>query len=70
MISSIKKQILIENYNQVDNSSMTLKEYAEREADNDPNFFRWLFGYNLEQDFDLSMSEDEKREYQDFLNEL
>ena len=70
MISSIKKQILIENYNQADNGSMTLKEYAEREADNDPNFFRWLFGYNLEQDFDLSMSEDEKREYQDFLNEL
>jgi hypothetical protein len=65
-----KKQILIENYNQADNASMTLKEYVERESENDPNFFRWLFDKDFEQDFDSSLSSEEKEQYNDFLNEL
>jgi hypothetical protein len=70
MIQSNKKQIIIENYNKVDNSSMTLKEYAEREADNDPQFFRWLFDKDFKEDFDYSLTEQEKEQYNDFLNEL
>ena len=69
MIKSNKKQVLIEQYSQLDSSS-TFKEYVERESENDPNFFRWLFDKEFEQDFDSSLSSEEKEQYNDFLNEL
>ncbi len=69
MIKSNKKQVLIEQYSQLDSSS-TFKEYVERESENDPIFFRWLFDKEFEQDFDSSLSSEEKEQYNDFLNEL
>lgn len=41
-----KEQILRENYDEYVNNGgegLTFREYVEREAENDPNFFRWLF---------------------------
>lgn len=69
MIKANKKQVLIEQYSQLDSSS-TFKEYVERESENDPNFFRWLFDKEFEQDFDSSLSSEEKEQYNYFLNEL
>ena len=60
---------MIEQYSQLDSSS-TFKEYVERESENDPNFFRWLFDKEFEQDFDSSLSSEEKEQYNYFLNEL
>lgn len=72
MIANSKKQILIENYNQADNSSMTLKEYVERESNNDPNFYSWLLDKELEQDFDFdsSLTSGEKEECKEFIESL
>ena len=70
MIANSKKQILIENYNQADNGSMTLKEYVERESNNDPNFYSWLLDKELEQDFYSSLTEGEKEECKQFIESL
>lgn len=48
----------------------TLRSYAESEAKNNPNFFRWLFN-----DYDItywgtSLIEPQKLEYQNWLHDL
>jgi hypothetical protein len=66
-----KLQILKENYNAEEgNKKMTLKEFVAHGAANDPNFFRWLFDAELDNDFDSSMSDEQRKEYEQFLNEL
>ncbi len=64
-----KKQILSENFKQVENSDMTLKEYAENEADADPNFYTWLFGED-KGDFGNNLTDEEQCEFDNFLLEL
>jgi len=64
-----KIQALQENY-KANEAGLSLREYVESEADSDPNFFRWLFSEELEQDFDSSLTAEQKEEYQKFLNEL
>lgn len=64
-----KLQILKENYKN-SGSDLTLKEYVEMEAEFDPNFFRWLFDEDFDNDFNSSLSADQKEEYQNFLNNL
>lgn len=49
-IRSNAKQILLENYGQT-NKEFSFAGWIELEAENDPNFFRWLFDEDLEQDF-------------------
>lgn len=61
--------ILTENFKQGAAGS-TLKEYVLSEANSDPNFYRWLFGADLEQDFDTSLTDEQKSEFQSFLNSL
>lgn len=68
-----KVQVLTENYNNYienDDDNITLREYVEREAENDPNFFRWLFDDGELGDFDFRMSDEQKEEYREFLEEL
>ena len=48
----------------------TLKEYIESEADSDPNFFRFLFSADLDNDFDLSLTHKQREEYNEFKNSL
>ena len=48
----------------------TLKEYIESEADSDPNFFRFLFSEDFDNDFDLSLTDNQREEYNEFLNSL
>jgi succinate dehydrogenase flavin-adding protein (antitoxin of CptAB toxin-antitoxin module) len=60
-----KIQILNENRGEVE-----LKEYIEMSAQSDPNFFRWLFDAELENDFDSSLTEDQKEKYKLFIESL
>ena len=48
----------------------TLQEYIESEADSDPNFFRFLFSEDFDNDFDMSLTDNQREEYKEFLNSL
>lgn len=67
-----KKQVLIENYSNYaeGKSDITLHEYVEHEAESDPNFFRWLFDDGDLGDFDFGLSDKQREEYKDFIEEL
>lgn len=67
-----KEQILRENYDEYVNNGGggSLSEYVEREAENDPNFFRWLFDDGNLGDFDYGLSEELMAEYKEFIGEL
>lgn len=60
-----KLQVLNENRGDVE-----LREYVEMSAESDPNFFRWLFGEDLDNDFDSSMTSKQKEEYKEWLETL
>ena len=68
----IKIQSIKENYNSNEyaKSNMDFRGYIEQEAENDPNFFRWLFSEELEEDFDSSLNDEQREEYSKFLNEV
>lgn len=65
-----KKQVLVENFSAYNGEEpATLRGYVEREADNDPNFFGWLFDDgNIESYSDLT--DEQKQEYKNFLDSL
>lgn len=68
-----KEQILRKNYDEYVNNGgegLTFREYVEREAENDPNFFRWLFDDGNLGDFDHGLSEEQVEEYNEFIEEL
>ena len=69
-----KKQVLVENFNEYKfnggEEPATLRGYAEREAENDPGFFRWLFDDGNIGDFGFDLSKDQKQEFYDFVNNL
>ena len=58
-----KIQVLTENAKA---ANLTIREFVEIEKDNDPNFFRWLFDEDFENDFDANLSEDQKEEFENF----
>ena len=69
-----KIQQLKELYNEYCSNSedgqgdgMSFREYVEREADNDPRFFAWLFEEDKYEDF-CDLTEEEQKEYQEFIN--
>ena len=64
-----KIQILKENFKN-DESGITMKEYVEHCANSDPNFFRWLFDKEFDNDFSSSLNEEERESYSSFINEL
>ena len=70
MIKEYKKAQLVENFNLYEGEEpTTLREYIEREADNDQNFFGWLFDNgNIEGYADLT--DEQKQEHKEFLNNL
>ena len=69
-----KKQILVEQFNEYKfnggEEPATLRGYVEREADNDPGFFRWLFDNGDLSDFGFNLSKEQKQEYKEFINKL
>ena len=56
--------------NNLKSTDYSLKEYVETEADNDPNFFRFLFDENFDNDFDMDLTNEQRDEYNTFLNSL
>jgi hypothetical protein len=47
-----------------------LKDYVQMLAADDPQFFRWLFGIDFYNDFDFSLTDEQRQQYQDWLNTL
>lgn len=65
-----KVQQLKENYEkQVNTYEVSFREFIELEAQSDQNFFRWLFDEELENDFDSSLTEEQRKEYKRFLED-
>ena len=68
-----KKQILVELFNEYKfnggEEPATLKGYVERVADNDPNFFGWLFD-NGDIESYADLTNEQKQKYKDFLGNL
>lgn len=67
-------QMLKENYdnyrrNGEPDDSTTLREYIEASAESEPGFFRWLFNNDDLDDF-ADLTDEQKEEYQNFLDEL
>lgn len=66
--------MLKENYdnyrrNGEPDDSTTLREYIEASAESEPGFFRWLFNNDDLDDF-ADLTDEQKEEYQNFLDEL
>ena len=51
-------------------SGCSLREYVEREAKKDPDFFRWLFDEELDEDLDTSLNEEQREIYNEFIENL
>ena len=67
-------QMLKENYdnyrrNGEPDDSTTLREYIEASAESEPGFFSWLFNNDDLDDF-ADLTDEQKEEYQNFLDEL
>lgn len=60
-----KIQVLNENRGEV-----SLYEYVIAESQSDPNFFRFLFDADLEKDFDSSLTDEQKEEFENWTIEL
>lgn len=74
-MKEIKLQQLKENYiasegGKEEERQLTLREYVEIESENDPNFFRWFFDEELDEDFDSSLTDEQKEEFKEFLSTL
>lgn len=70
----IKKQMLVELFYEYKfdggEEPLTLKGFVERESDNDPNFFRWLFDDDNLSDFGFNLSKEQKQDYKEFFGKL
>lgn len=68
-----KMQVLRENYSEYIRScedDMSFREYVEREAENDPGFFRFLFDDSELGDSDSWLNDEQRKEFNEFINEL
>lgn len=80
MILDLKIDVLREhcdNYNSNnldaygdDAEQLSIREYAEREAENDPGFYRWIFDDSEIGDFGLNLTEAQRKEYAEFIENL
>ena len=65
-----KIQVLVENFSAYNGEEpATLRGYVEREADNDPNFFGWLFDNGVIEGY-ADLTDEQKQGYKDFLDSL
>lgn len=59
------EQVLRENFENT--TDMTFAEYVSSESNSDPNFFRWLFNEEFENDFDSDLTDEQKETFNNFL---
>ena len=66
------KQLLREQYETyIDFSTTSFKEYVEMCAEEDPSFFRWLFGENdIQNDYDIDLTNEHRELFGDFIDSL
>lgn len=66
------KQLLREQYETyIDSSTTSFKEYVEMCAEEDPSFFRWLFGENdIQNDYDIDLTDEHRELFEDFIESL
>lgn len=66
------KQLLREQYETyIDSSTTSFREYVEMCAEEDPSFFRWLFGEdNIQNDYDIDLTDKHRELFEDFINLL
>lgn len=70
-IISNAKQILREQYDTyIDSSTTSFKEYVEMCAEEDPKFFLWLFGGDIQNDYDIDLTEEHRELFDEFLSSL
>lgn len=69
-IRSNAEQVLMSNYNEYSDKSQSFRDFVELTSQSDPSFFSWLFEEELNEDFDASLSSEDKEEFQNFLNSL
>lgn len=60
--------IMKEQYREYDNKNLTLREYIEREAENDPTFFNWLFD-DWEKD-NTKLCKERQSEWKEFIESV
>lgn len=53
-----------ENILDAQGEQISLRKFVEMEAESNPDFFRWLFGENFDQDYDFSLSKIQKHEFE------
>lgn len=65
-------QVLEENFKSYqqncDDTTTTLRQYIEGSAEDDPGFYRWLFRDDEINDFGDNLTDDQREEYNDFLD--
>lgn len=60
-----KIQVLNEN-----KGELSIYEYVVATSESDPNFYRWLFDQEFDDDFDSSLSDEQNEEYEAWVLEL
>ena len=65
-------QLLREQYETyIDSSTTSFKEYVEMCAEEDPSFFRWLFGEDdIQNDYDIDLTDEHRELFEGFVNSL
>jgi hypothetical protein len=66
-MKNLNSKIQVLNENRGENS---LYEYVSNESQSDPNFYRWLFDEEFDNDFDASLTEEQKEQFATWLEEL
>jgi len=63
-----KLKLLEEGFKHSECSSIT--EYIKMESESDPGFFRWFFNKDFKDDFDRSLTDIQKNEFEKFINSV
>ena len=64
------ENVLRENFEALNDSTMSFAEYVKNESENDPNFFRVFFNEEFENDFNLDLTQEQEEEFENYLKGL
>lgn len=64
------ENVLRENFAELNDSTESFADYVKAESENDPNFFRFFFNEEFENDFDLDLTQEQEEEFKNYLKNL
>lgn len=64
------ENVLRENFAELNDSTVSFADYVKAESENDPNFFRFFFNEEFENDFDLDLTQEQEEEFENYLKTL